>query len=129
MLFRSDDSPALRRHSAKVQVLPLGIDLDPYLNPSPQVLRLAETIGRSNPGPLWLMVGRLVYYKGHAIALDALARVSGTLLVVGRRSVGVRLRMLRLRSLRLPQPLLLPLKLLRLRLFLPVKWLGFALIR
>ena len=76
-------SEGLQRFHEKTIPLPLGIDLDPYLNPSPQVLRLAETIGRSHPGPLWLMVGRLVYYKGHAIALEALARVSGTLLVVG----------------------------------------------
>ena len=76
-------SAMLGRHAGKVRVLPLGIDLEPFQNPSPHVLRLAETIRRSHPGPLWLMVGRLVYYKGHAVALEALARVSGTLLVVG----------------------------------------------
>jgi len=78
-----DASAMLGRHAGKVRVLPLGIDLEPFQNPSPHVLRLAETIRRSHPGPLWLMVGRLVYYKGHAVALEALARVSGTLLVVG----------------------------------------------
>lgn len=78
-----EGSPTLSRHAAKVRVLPLGIDLDPFLNPSPEVQRLADTIRRDHPGPLWLMVGRLVYYKGHAVALEALARSQGTLLVVG----------------------------------------------
>ena len=40
---------------------------------------------RGAPGePLWLCVGRLVYYKGLKNAIDALTQVRGRLLVVGR---------------------------------------------
>ncbi len=34
--------------------------------------------------PLWLSVGRLVYYKGLATAIDALDSVPGRLMIVGR---------------------------------------------
>jgi glycosyltransferase involved in cell wall biosynthesis len=88
----ADGSPRLEAHSRKVSVLPLGIDLEPYLNPSNGVLGQAEAIRRGHPGPLWLMVGRLVYYKGHSVALEALARVPGTLLVIGNGPLDVELR-------------------------------------
>jgi glycosyltransferase involved in cell wall biosynthesis len=76
-------SPLLRRFRDKVRELPLGIELAPFLTPSPAALE-AEARWRAEKGsPLWLMVGRLVYYKGLFTALDALARVPGHLLVVG----------------------------------------------
>lgn len=89
----ADGSPRLEAHSRKVSVLPLGIDLEPYLNPSNGVLSQAESIRQGHPGPLWLMVGRLVYYKGHSVALEALARVPGTLLVIGTGPLDVELRL------------------------------------
>ncbi|WP_224243337.1 glycosyltransferase [Hyalangium gracile] len=76
-------SPLLRHFRDKVRELPLGIDLAPYLEPSPAALE-AEARWRAAQGsPLWLMVGRLVYYKGLFTALEALTRVPGQLLVVG----------------------------------------------
>lgn len=76
-------SPLLRRFRHKVQALPLGIELEPFLQPSPEALE-AEARWRAEQGsPLWLMVGRLVYYKGLFTALEALTRVQGQLLVVG----------------------------------------------
>jgi len=89
----ADGSPRLEAHSRKVSVLPLGIDLEPYLNPSNGVLSQAESIRQGHPGPLWLMVGRLVYYKGHSVALEALVRVPGTLLVIGTGPLDVELRL------------------------------------
>lgn len=87
-----DGSTMLARHAGKVRVLPLGIDLEPYLNPSGSVLSQAEAIRRGHPDPLWLMVGRLVYYKGHSVALEALAKVPGTLLVIGTGPLEAELR-------------------------------------
>jgi len=76
-------SALLRRFRDKVRELPLGIELEPFLSPSPAALE-AEAHWRAQAGaPLWLMVGRLVYYKGLVTALEALTRVPGQLLVVG----------------------------------------------
>ncbi len=78
-------SPLLRAFHSKVRALPLGIDLSPYLQPSAETLA-AEARWRTEAAgaPLWLMVGRLVYYKGLFTALEALARVPGRLVVVGQ---------------------------------------------
>jgi rhamnosyl/mannosyltransferase len=75
-------SPLLRLFRGKVRALPLGIDLAPFLEPS-GAAREAEARWRAEGGPLWLMVGRLVYYKGLFTALEALTRVPGRLVVVG----------------------------------------------
>jgi glycosyltransferase involved in cell wall biosynthesis len=76
-------SALLKRFRHKVRALPLGIDVAPFLNPSPAALE-AESHWRAKVGgPLWLMVGRLVYYKGLFTALEALTRVQGHLVVVG----------------------------------------------
>lgn len=76
-------SPVLERHMARVRALPLGIELEPFSAPSPAALAEAARLKERYPGPLWLMVGRLVYYKGHEVALRALADLPGTLLVIG----------------------------------------------
>ncbi len=74
---------ALARHQDKLAVLPFGIDLAPFLRPSTATLAEAERLLRELGSPLWLAVGRLVYYKGLASALEALAHVPGKLLVIG----------------------------------------------
>jgi glycosyltransferase involved in cell wall biosynthesis len=78
-----DGSPLLRRFADKVSVLPLGIDLEPYMVPSPTALIHARRLGEEHGWPLWLAVGRLVYYKGLHNAVKALAKVAGRLLVIG----------------------------------------------
>jgi glycosyltransferase involved in cell wall biosynthesis len=78
-----DGSPLLQQHRAKVAVLPLGIDLAPFQNPTPAALAFAEQLRARYDSPLWLCVGRLIYYKGHAVALEALRHIPGTLLVIG----------------------------------------------
>jgi glycosyltransferase involved in cell wall biosynthesis len=76
-------SKVLKRLGSKVRALPLGLALAPFLDPSAKV-QTWEGRWRAELGaPLWLAVGRLVYYKGLATAVDALASVPGRLLVVG----------------------------------------------
>jgi rhamnosyl/mannosyltransferase len=76
-------SPFLRRYADRLDCLPNGIDLAPYLDPSPEHREEAARIRGRHAGPLWLGCGRLVYYKGFHNAIRALTRVRGTLLLVG----------------------------------------------
>ncbi|RYZ40640.1 MAG: glycosyltransferase [Myxococcaceae bacterium] len=77
-------SSLLSTFKSKVRVLPLGIELSPYLHPSAEAREAqARWTAEAAGGPLWLMVGRLVYYKGLFTALDALAHAPGRLVVVG----------------------------------------------
>jgi rhamnosyl/mannosyltransferase len=76
-------SVELRPYAAKVADLPLGLDLTPHLDPSAAALGHAAARKEKYPGPLWLAVGRLTYYKAFDVALEALARVPGTLMIVG----------------------------------------------
>lgn len=88
----AESSPLLSRHRRKVRVVPLGIDLAPFVEPSSAARREAERLVGTHGAPLWLVVGRLVYYKGIATALEALRDVPGTLLVVGEGPLGDELR-------------------------------------
>ena len=73
----------LQQFAGKVAVHPYGIDLDAHLHPRPEALRCAEQLRAAHGEPLWLSVGRLVYYKGLHNAIRALARVPGKLMIVG----------------------------------------------
>jgi rhamnosyl/mannosyltransferase len=76
-------SPLLQRHASRVRVVPFGIDLEPFVHPSPQAREHSRRLRAAYGAPLWLSVGRLVYYKGLAVALEALRDVAGQLLVIG----------------------------------------------
>jgi rhamnosyl/mannosyltransferase len=78
-----EGSDVLRRFRLKVETLPLGLDLAPYLHPSPAAVAHAEQLRKRHPGPIWVSVGRLVYYKALDVALRALREVPGTLVVIG----------------------------------------------
>ncbi len=78
-----DGSPLLRRLGDKVRVVPFGLDLRPFRKPSPTAVAFAGDLRARHPSPLWLAVGRLIYYKGRHVALAALKYVCGTLLVSG----------------------------------------------
>jgi rhamnosyl/mannosyltransferase len=73
----------LKGAADRIAPLPLGIDLRPYLEPSRAALEYSDTLRLRFGEPLWLAVGRLVYYKGFGTAIDALNDVPGTLLFVG----------------------------------------------
>jgi rhamnosyl/mannosyltransferase len=76
-------STYLGRFADKVAVVPFGIDLDPFLRPAPEARRCADDFRRAYGEPLWLAVGRLVYYKGLHNAIRALTQVPGRLMIVG----------------------------------------------
>jgi rhamnosyl/mannosyltransferase len=76
-------SSLLRCYAGKMRVLPLGLMLSPYLEAGAAARAHAQRLRQELGEPLWLTVGRLVYYKGLPNALRALARVPGRLLVIG----------------------------------------------
>lgn len=78
-----EGSRTLQRCGGRLRVLPLGLDLSRLVDPSAEA-RAARDRWRSTLGePLWLCVGRLVYYKGLSTAIAALPRMPGRLLIVG----------------------------------------------
>jgi rhamnosyl/mannosyltransferase len=79
-----DSSDILRKYVDRTTVVPFGLDLTSYRNPSAKSLAYAEKL-RSQYGdaPLWLCVGRLVYYKGFEHAVRALKHSPGRLMIVG----------------------------------------------
>ena len=79
----AEGSAFLRPYRDRLDVLANGIELAPYLDPSPAHLAEAERLRAAHPGPIWLSCGRLVYYKGLHNAIRALIRVPGTLIIVG----------------------------------------------
>jgi glycosyltransferase involved in cell wall biosynthesis len=79
----AEGSTFLASYRDRIRVLPMGIDLEPYLNPSEDDRHKTAELQTRYPGPLWLACGRLVYYKGLYNAIHAIANVPGTLLIVG----------------------------------------------
>jgi glycosyltransferase involved in cell wall biosynthesis len=87
-------SRSLQSVGARLRVLPLGIDVAPFVEPSERARSFAAELQREHGGPLWLSVGRLIYYKGLDVALRALQHVPGKLLLVGRGPMQRELRQL-----------------------------------
>jgi rhamnosyl/mannosyltransferase len=73
-------SPFLRRHAARCSVVPLGIDTTRFAEADP---RQVAAIRARYDAPLLLFVGRLRYYKGLHVLLDALPSVRAELLIGG----------------------------------------------
>lgn len=86
-----DHSPYLRPHRAKCRVVPLGIDLEAYDRLAAIEPRAAELRARYG-ADFVLFVGRLRYYKGLDVLLDAMARCDAKLVIVGDGPEDVRLR-------------------------------------
>jgi glycosyltransferase involved in cell wall biosynthesis len=77
-------SKFLRLYGDKVDFLPLGLDTHPYAYPSPAACDFANQLRQQyGDAPIWLAVGRLVYYKALDIAIKALPHVPGTLHIIG----------------------------------------------
>lgn len=82
----------LRLYRDRLDVLPLGIDVASFSNPSVNTIEGAQQLETEYGDVLWLFVGRLVYYKALHIALKALQYVSGKLLVIGTGKLAAKLR-------------------------------------
>ena len=82
----------LVRLARRVEVIPLGIDLEHYRAPDAVREALVERIRALAPGPRVLFVGRFVYYKGIDVLIDAMTRCPGTLMLVGDGSLEGELR-------------------------------------
>ncbi len=75
-----ESSPYLSQVRAQCTVIPLGIELERFLEaPRAEVKRIRDAYG----APLLLFVGRLRYYKGLQYLLAAMKDISARLLVVG----------------------------------------------
>jgi rhamnosyl/mannosyltransferase len=73
-------SPHLRGFSHKCSVIPLGIDLSPFLQDNAQgVPSIREQYG----SPIILFVGKLRYYKGLQYLLEAMKSIPAKLIVIG----------------------------------------------
>ncbi len=75
-------SSALAGYRSKCRVIPYGIELNQFVLTDAGRAQV-EKIRARHGEPLLLCVGRLVYYKGFEYAIRALARVDGTLLLIG----------------------------------------------
>jgi rhamnosyl/mannosyltransferase len=76
-------SKFLQLYKNKIHVLPLGLNLAPYLAPTDRdLIRVAE-IREKYKSPIWLSCGRMVYYKGLQNAVKALVKVPGSLVLIG----------------------------------------------
>jgi rhamnosyl/mannosyltransferase len=73
-------SPFLRPHAAKCVVMPSAVDTARFGRADPAAV---AAVRAAHPGPLLLFVGRLRYYKGLHVLLDALPQIRATLLIAG----------------------------------------------
>lgn len=76
-------SNLLSRYADRVEVLPFGVDLTPFQQPSEAALRFAARLRDEYGKPLWLSIVRLVYYKGLETAVRVLRHVPGRWIVIG----------------------------------------------
>jgi rhamnosyl/mannosyltransferase len=73
-------SPILRRFASSCTVVPYGIPLDRFACPDPRAVRqLRERFGPR----VVLAIGRLVYYKGYDVLIEAMPHVEAHLVLVG----------------------------------------------
>lgn len=69
-------------HREKCRVVPLGVDADAFLEID-RGSAAAEELRRRYGGPFVLFVGRLRYYKGLGVLLDAMAKADARAVIVG----------------------------------------------
>lgn len=73
------DTAPLRPHRDRVSVVPYGFDPARWQPSAEEV----DALRRRHPGPIVLFVGRLVWYKGLDVLLEAMRSVDATLVVAG----------------------------------------------
>jgi rhamnosyl/mannosyltransferase len=88
------ESSILRRYQDRVESLPLGVDLAAFTHPSPAAVEFGNKLRAENAEPIWLSVGRCVYYKSLDVAIRALPHVKGTLIIVGHGPLEPQLKQL-----------------------------------
>jgi glycosyltransferase involved in cell wall biosynthesis len=76
-------SKFLHFYHDKLSYLPLGLDASNYSQPNQKAVAFSHSLKEKYKGPIWLAVGRLVYYKAFHIAIEALRLVPGTLVIIG----------------------------------------------
>jgi glycosyltransferase involved in cell wall biosynthesis len=77
-----ETSDELAPHRAKVRVIPFGLELS-TLPLRPRDSGAARALRTRYEGPLTFALGRLIYYKGFQVLIDAFPHVPGTLLIGG----------------------------------------------
>lgn len=73
-------SPVLKKHAPKVEIIPIGINEQNHLMPSPQKLAYWR---QRVPQPFFLFVGVLRYYKGLSFLIKAAANIEIPIVIVG----------------------------------------------
>jgi glycosyltransferase involved in cell wall biosynthesis len=71
------------QHARRVTVIPFGVPLERYDRVDGERRSRIDQVVATVPGPRMLFVGRLVYYKGLDVLLDAMGRCDGSLVIVG----------------------------------------------
>ena len=85
-------SPQVAGTARRIEVVPYGVALEPLLTAGAPVNgHLAGTLARL-PSPRVLFVGRLVYYKGLAVLLEAMAAGGASLVIAGEGPLEGKLR-------------------------------------
>jgi len=74
---------ALVQHARRVAVIPFGVPLERYDHVDGALRSRVDQVVAAVPGPRMLFVGRLVYYKGIDVLLDAMEHCDGSLVIVG----------------------------------------------
>ncbi|MFM7440131.1 MAG: glycosyltransferase, partial [Snowella sp.] len=78
-----EGSKFLRAFRKKLNYAPLVSDIDKYKKPHKNAIEFGQSLKEKYGDTIWLSVGRLVYYKGLNIAIQALQKVRGTLIIIG----------------------------------------------
>lgn len=82
----------LTRHARRVAVIPFGVELARYRRVDQERCRTTARRLAAVPGPRMLFVGRLVYYKGLEVLIDAMVHCPGSLVIVGEGPLDASLR-------------------------------------
>lgn len=88
-------SPVLKRFAGKTEIIPIGLDVNTYPVVKESILSSWKA---KFPGPFFLFVGVLRYYKGLDTLLEACLQVPYPVLIVGDGPEGDRLRQLAMRK-------------------------------
>ena len=79
----AENSPFVSRHLDKVRVVPFAIDTNRLVDNAEMDARVA-TSREGRTRPLVLFVGRLIYYKGVSVLVEAMQHVDADLVIIGR---------------------------------------------